>query len=136
MTRKTLLRIAAALCLLTCLGHTVGTFMPIPDDQTAMKETVSIMQRTMIPMPVGSPRSYMQILDGNNLCTSLLLLLLGAWLLTMAAAAKNALTDRSVAIAASALAGFAVISAAYFFPLPVVFTGLASALSFLALRRS
>ena len=110
--------------------------MPIPDEQVAMKETVSIMERTMIPMPVGSPRSYMQILDGNNLCTSLLLLMLGAWLLTMAAAAKNAITDRSVAIAAFALAGFAVISAAYFFPLPVVFTGLASALSFLALRRS
>ncbi|MFN0080866.1 MAG: LIC_13387 family protein [Prosthecobacter sp.] len=136
MSRALLLRIAAILCIITCLGHTVGTFMAIPDEQVAMKETVSIMQRTMVPMPVGTSRTYMQILDGNNLCTSLLLLLLGVILFSIAPFPKTSMVDRVIGIAAVALTGFAVISAIYFFPVPVVTTALASALSLFARTKS
>lgn len=100
-----------------------------------MRETVSIMRKTMVPMPVGSPRSYMQILDGNNLCTSLLLLLGGLLLLVLATAPANAATDRMIWIVALALSGVSVISAIYFFPVPVVLTATAAALGFCALSR-
>ena len=100
-----------------------------------MRETIAIMRKTMVPMPVGSARSYMQILDGNNLCTSLLLLLCGVLLLVLASAARSLVVDRLTQIIALALAGMSIISAVFFFPIPVVFSGLAAVLSFGALTR-
>lgn len=38
-----------------------------------MLETITAMKRTLVSMPIGSARSYMLILDENNLCTSILL---------------------------------------------------------------
>ena len=110
--------------------------MAIPEEQVAMRETVVAMKQTMIPMPVGSPRSYMQILDGNNLCTSLFLLFGGLLLLVLASAPKSPVSDRVTQLTALALAGFAILSALYFFPVPLILTGLASLLSFISLTRS
>ena len=135
MNRPLLARIAATLALITCLGHTIGTFMQVPPEQAAMHKAIAVMKSTLVPMPVGSPRSYMQILDGNNLCTSLLLLLCGTQLLAVAGLPASPATNRIIAITATALAGIAVISALYFFPIPAALTGLASILGFLASTR-
>jgi len=135
MSRTLLLRIAATLAAITGVGHTIGTFMPIPADQVAMHAAVATMTATMVPMPVGAARSYMQILDGNNMCTSVLLFLCAAQLFAVAKAPAGSVANRAIVITAAALAGVAVLSALYFFPVPVVFTGLAAALSVAAVRR-
>lgn len=135
MNRPLLIRIAATLVLITSLGHIIGTFMKVPPEQVAMHQTIAIMKATMIPMPVGAPRSYMQILDGNNLCTSLFLLLCGAQLFAISNLPNSPATNRTMVIITLGLTGFAVISAMYFFPVPTVFTGLAVILSVIARSR-
>lgn len=135
MTRPSLLRIAAAFSWLTAAGHTIGTFMPVPPEQAQMHATIATMKATLVPMPVGAARSYMQILDGNNLCTSLFLLLCGALLLAVARAAKTQVVDRVVLLTAAALAGISLLSFCYFFPVPGVLTALAAVLALLALGK-
>jgi hypothetical protein len=134
MKRSLLLRIAATLSLITAAGHTVGTFMPIPPEQTQMHATVATMKATMVPMPVGSAKSCMQILDGNNLCTSLLLVLCAALLFSIATAPREP-TDRVVLLTALALGGISALSFVYFFPVPGVFTGVAAILALVARSR-
>ncbi len=112
MSPPLLLRIAAVLAFITCLGHTIGTFMEVPAEQTAMHETIAQMKRTMVPMPVGPARSYMQILDGNNLCTSLLLGLCGALLLIVSKGPASSATRRITLLTALALAFVAAPSSA------------------------
>ncbi len=131
MSRPILIRIAATLCFLTGIAHTIGTFMDIPEEQMQMLETVDAMKKTMVPMPVGSDRSYMQILDGNNFCTSLLLFLSGTLLFSTANALIEGAPGRTVLIVGIGLAIFAIISAMYFFPLPAILTGAAACLIFL-----
>lgn len=135
MSPPLLLRIAAVLAFITCLGHTIGTFMEVPAEQTAMHETIAQMKRTMVPMPVGPARSYMQILDGNNLCTSLLLGLCGALLLIVSKGPASSATRRITLLTALALGSFSILSALHFFPVPTAFTGLASLLSLVAMKR-
>jgi hypothetical protein len=135
MRRPLLLRIAAALSLLTCIGHTIGTLMPIPADQLQVRAAVAVMSITRVPMPVGSSRTYVEILQGNNLCTSLLLLLCAALLFSVASAAKERALERVIALTALALAGVSALSFRYFFPVPGVFTGLAAALALVARSR-
>ncbi len=135
MNRALLIRIAAALSLMTCLGHTVGTFMTVPPEQDAMHATIAIMKTTMVPMPVGAARSYMQILDGNNICTSLFLLLCAVLLFAISGLPSTPATNRVILITALALVGFAVISVMYFFPVPTVLTGFAAVLSIVACSR-
>jgi hypothetical protein len=131
-----LLRIAATFSLITAAGHIFGTFMPVPPEQTQMHATIAIMKATLVPMPVGAARSYMQILDGNNLCTSLLLLLCGALLFAIAGAVKAQVVDRVVLLTAAALAGVSLLSFVYFFPVPGVFTALAALLALVALGKA
>ena len=100
-----------------------------------MLATVAIMSATLVPMPVGSARSFMQILDGNNFCTSLLLALCAALLFAVAGAPKERTADRVVAITALALAGASIISARYFFPVPALFTAVAAGLAVLGRSR-
>ena len=109
--------------------------MPVPAEQAQMHATIATMKATLVPMPVGSARSYMEILDGNNICTSLLLLLCGAMLFAVSRAARDQLANRVVLLTALALAGVAAISFRYFFPVPGVFTGVAALLALLALGR-
>ena len=101
-----------------------------------MHATIATMKATMVPMPIGAARSYMQILDGNNLCTSLLLLVCAALLFSIARLPSAPATNRVILIAALALAGFAIISVMYFFPIPTAFTGIASVLAIIARSRS
>jgi len=90
---------------------------------------------TMVPMPVGSARSYMEILDGNNFCTSLFLLLCAALLFGVASAAREKTVDRVVLLTALSLLGFSAISFFYFFPMPGVFTGIGAILALMARTR-
>jgi len=126
LTRHRLLHIAAVLSLLTGAGHTAGTFMPVPPEQTQMLATIATMKATLVPMPVGAARSYMEILDGNNFCTSFLLLLCAGLLFSVARAAKEPAVDRVILLTGLALAAFSLISFRYFFPPPAVFTGIAA----------
>ena len=136
MSRTLLIRLAATLSLITCVGHTVGTFMTVPPEQTAMHATLAHMEATMVPMPVGAARSYLQILDGNNLCTAVFLLLCAALLFAIAGSPGAPATNRVLFVTAIALAAFAGISFLYFFPVPTVFTGLAAVLCVVACTRS
>jgi hypothetical protein len=135
MNRSLLLRIAAGLALVTCVSHTIGTFMPIPAEQTQMLSTIDVMKATLIPMPIGSPRNYMEILDGNNICTSVLLALCAMLLFSMAGSPKGRETDRVILITSLALAIVAMVSIRYFFPVPAAFTGLAALLALVARSR-
>ncbi len=134
MKRSLLLRIAAVLSLLTCLGHTVGTFLPVPAEQTQMLATLEAMRATMVPMPVGAARSYVAILDGNNFCTSLLLGLCATLLFVVSSAPRERVVDRIVTVTALALLGISSLSFRYFFPPPAIFTGLAALLAAVAVR--
>jgi hypothetical protein len=109
--------------------------MTVPPEQTAMHATIASMKATIVPMPVGAPRSYMQILDGNNICTALFLLLCAVLLYAIAGLPSACATNRVLVITVIALASFTVISAIYFFPVPSVFTGIAAGLSIIARSR-
>ncbi len=133
MSRTILLRIAAFLVLFTCAGHTMGSFMPIPPEQTKMLETVAAMKDTMIPMPMGSPKTYWQVFHGNNVGMSLFLLVSGALFILLSRDGKA--DAGSQAVLSLGMIGLGIISALYFFPLPAICTGVAGALGLLALRR-
>ena len=136
MSRTLLIRAAATLSLVTCVSHIVGTFMAVPPEQVAMHATIATMKATLVPMPVGAARSYMQILDDNNLCTSLFLLVCAALLFSIASLPSAPATNRVILVAALGLAGFATVSARYFFPIPTVLTGIASVLAIIPRSRS
>jgi hypothetical protein len=132
--RKVTLRIAAGLVLFTCLGHTAGTLMEVPAEQVAMRETIAVMQKTMVPMPMGAPRSYMQILDGNNLCVCLFLLVIGVQMWMLSSHEAGAMGRRLVKLNSLGLAICLVLAAVYFFPLPAACLGLAALLGLLSLQ--
>lgn len=136
MKRSTLLRSAAILSLLTALGHTVGTFMTVPAEQTELLAAFAVMKGTMVPMPVGSAKSLLLVYDGNNVCTSVFLALCGALLLGVAGSPKSADADRVIRTTGVALACVAAISAVCFFPLPSAFTGIAAVVSWAAAARA
>lgn len=131
-----LLRVAAGLTLFTCLGHTAGTFMPIPAEQVAVAQTHATMKATPVPMPIGKPQSYADIFFGNNIAVSLFLLISGLGFLVFAG--KGGLEGagrRLLLLNSLGMAGVAIISSVYFFPLPAACTGLAAVLGFVAARK-
>lgn len=135
MTRALLVRSAAILALIASAGHTIGTFMAVPPEQVAMHAAIATMKSTLVPMPVGAARTYMEILDGNNISTALFLLVCAFQLFAIARAPRDRSTDGVVAITAFGLLGFAAISALYFFPVPTALTGAAAALCLVARTR-
>ncbi len=100
-----------------------------------MHATIATMKATLVPMPVGPARSYMELLDGNNICTSLLLLLCAAILFAVSRAERQQLVNRVITLTALALAGVSALSFRYFFPVPGVFTGVGALLALVALGR-
>ncbi len=138
MNRTTLLlRIAGVLTLFTFLGHTAGTFMPIPAEQVEVAKTAAVMKATAVPMPIGRAQNYGNLFLGTNLAVSLYLLIAGIGFFLFAGkgglegAARRQLTLTSVG-----MAGMAIISALFFFPLPAACTGVAAVLGFIAARKS
>jgi hypothetical protein len=93
-----------------------------------MHVTIVAFMVAMVPMPVGAARSYMQILDGNNICTALFLLLCAVQLFAIASSPSSSAANRVLFITALALVSFAIVSAIYFFPVPTAFTGIAAVL--------
>lgn len=128
MNRSRLIYLGAAFAAFTCLIHLIGTFMPVPPEQTAVIAAVETMRDTLVPMPVGSARSYMQILNGNNYGTALLLLICAVQLIAIAKLPNSDATNRTLLIATFGLAGFTIISATHFFPIPALLTGIATLL--------
>ena len=126
---KLLLRIAGSLALMTCLGHTAGTLMPIPPTQIEMVKTVAMMKATLVPMPVGKAQTYADIFLGNNIGMSLFLFVLGAGFFILSGNPSLDGNGRKflVLISLGAL-GVSVLSALFFFPLPAAFTGIAALL--------
>lgn len=132
MTYSRLLKIAGLLALITAVIHLIGTFMPIPAEQTQVQDAIAVMNATLVPMPLGSAKSYMQILNGNNFGTALLLLICALQLFVAARSDSSQISKRTISIAGVGLAGFALISLTYFFPIPAILTGLAALLCFVA----
>ncbi|MBX7059587.1 MAG: hypothetical protein K1X75_16100 [Leptospirales bacterium] len=137
MKASLLMRIAGGLSLFTCLGHTAGTFMPIPAEQPAVAAAFQLMQETLVPMPFGRPQSYADIFLGVNLCLMVQLLTYGLMLFVLSSRLTQDRTARLIAMfIALALTATAAISARYFFPLPAFCTALAAIAVALALAVS
>ncbi|HNO22532.1 MAG TPA: hypothetical protein PKK94_06105 [Leptospiraceae bacterium] len=132
MKTKIMLRVAMGLVLFTLIGHTVGTFMKVPAEQTEVAKTVEIMKTTLVPMPVGSPKSYSEIFLGTNLTVSLFLFVSGIcfWI----SSSEGGLDGKGkvfLAVNSFGAAMLSLISFLYFFPLPAICTGIAAVLGFL-----
>lgn len=132
-----LLRIAGALTLFTFLGHTAGTFMPVPAEQAEVTKTTAIMKATAVPMPIGRAQNFGNLFLGTNLCVSLYLLIAGiAFFLFATQRGAEGAARGHLVLMSMGMAGVATISAVFFFPLPAVCTGIAAILGFIASRRN
>ncbi len=132
-----LLRIAGALTLFTFLGHTAGTFMPVPPEQAEVARTTAVMKATLVPMPIGRAQSFSDLFRGNNLAVSLYLLVAGLSFFFFSG--KDGLAGggrRHLLLHSAGMAALALISAVYFFPLPAVCTGIAALLGFIAAKKA
>lgn len=131
MNTKILLRVALGLILFTFIGHTVGTFMKVPPEQTEVAKAVEIMKTTLVPMPVGTPKSYSDLFLGTNLTVSLFLLISAACFWVVSSEGGFEGKGRTfLAINSFGMALLSIISFLYFFPLPGVCTGGAALLGF------
>ena len=129
MNKKILLRIAAGLILFTCMGHTFGTFMPVPQEEVELVNTVNAMKSALVPMPIGKKQSYFDIFFGTNISLSIYLLVTGLSFLLFASADNTNTTIRKMLLLQSlGLIGIAIISGLYFFPIPAICTGVAGIL--------
>ena len=115
MNKKILLRIAAGLVLFTCVGHTIGTFMP----------------------PVGKSQSFFDILFGANIGLSVYLFVSGISLILISSEEKfHSTSKRLLFLESLGLLALAVISVLYFFPVPAICTGIAGVLGlFISIRQ-
>jgi hypothetical protein len=134
LSKKILLRIAGVLVLFTFAGHTFGHFAPIPPDQTDMLRTIEIMKQTMIPMPIGEAKSFLQVKDGANLSVSIFLLISGILFFILSGTETSA-KDKSITLVVSlGMLGIAILSVIYFFPMPAACTGLAALFGILSTK--
>ncbi|MCB1193503.1 MAG: hypothetical protein H7A23_22565 [Leptospiraceae bacterium] len=133
MNKKLLLRIAAGLILFTCVGHTFGTFMPIPSEETEMINAADIMKTTLVPMPIGKKQSYFDILLGANICLSIYLLITGLSFILFSS--EDNTNRKLLLLHSTGLIGVAIVSGLYFFPLPALCTGFAGVLGFIIYSR-
>jgi hypothetical protein len=132
---KLLLRIGAALLFITCAGHTVGTFMEIPAEQTEVARAAQVMEQTLVPMPIGRAQSYADIFFGNNVTVSVYLLITAvSFVLFSLPGGLDGAGRRLLATASAGVAALSVISLLYFFPVPAVCTGLAALAGFIVAR--
>ncbi|MBP9888313.1 MAG: hypothetical protein KBF93_18590 [Leptospiraceae bacterium] len=127
MNKKILLRIAAGLVLFTCVGHTIGTFMPLPPEEVELVKVENAMKSALVPFPIGKSQSFFDILLGANLSLSVFLLITGLSFLFMEDNTNT--TNRKLLLLNSlGLVAIGIISAIYFFPVPAMCTGVAGIL--------
>jgi hypothetical protein len=132
---KLFLRVAGALTLFTCLGHTAGTFMPVPAAQVEVAKAVAVMKTTLVPMPVGKPQTYADIFLGNNIGMSLFLFILGVGFFILSGkGALDGVGRKLLILNSLGVLGISVLSALFFFPVPAACTGIAALLALRAAR--
>lgn len=132
---KLLLRIGAALLFFTCAGHTAGTFMEIPAEQTEVARAAQVMEQTLVPMPIGRAQSYADIFFGNNITVSIYLLVTGiSFVIFSLPGGLDGAGRRLLLTASAGVAALSVISLVYFFPVPAVCTALAALAGLFAAR--
>src|SRR5262245_54616126 len=83
MSPKIALRIASFFVIFTFIGHTFGHFAPTPPTETKLIELEKSMSDTLVPMPMGPPKSVEQIMDGLDLTLSVYLLITGIILILL-----------------------------------------------------
>jgi hypothetical protein len=129
MKTTSLLKLASFFFFFTFLGHTIGIFLPIPEEQISLLQVTESMKLTHIPFPIGKPKSYYSVFLGNNLITSLALFLIGAQLLLLSFKTEYNSFDKNLLILLAFSACFiSIISHLFFFPLPAICTALGNIL--------
>lgn len=134
MNRKKLLYLAAFFTLFTFAGHTFGTLFPHPPKTVAHGLAITVMENTLVPMPMSPPRSLEQMFYGGNAVISLYLLITGLFFI-LSSKPENYVRNLML-LNSGGLAVCAAISVMFFFPLPAVCTGIAAVLGFVATRPS
>ena len=136
MNKKLLLRIGAGLVLFTCIGHTFGTFMPIPKEEVEVMNTTNIMKETLVSMPIGKGKSYFDIFLGNNICVIVYLFVTGLSFISFSSSDNTDTSNRRMLLLHSlGLIAVAIVSGLYFFPLPAFCTGAAGVLGLVVYLR-
>ncbi|MBP7281734.1 MAG: hypothetical protein KBA66_09170 [Leptospiraceae bacterium] len=137
MNKKILLRIAAGLVLFTCVGHTIGTFMPLPPEEVELVKVENAMKSALVPFPVGKSQSFFDILFGANIGLSVYLFVSGISLILISSEEKfHSTSKRLLFLESLGLLALAVISVLYFFPVPAICTGIAGVLGlFISIRQ-
>ncbi len=133
MSRKVLLRVAAGLVLFTALGHTFGAFAPPPAD-ARIHATLKAMTETLMPMPVGAPKSFLAVMNGLSFTTSVYLLVAGLCLIILSNHKPVGADNAILLVTSVGLILGAILAAVYFFPAPALCMGLGGAFGLLALR--
>ena len=136
MKQRTLLYAAALGAFITAVGHTIGIFTPIPAEQTEVSAAYNMMQRTMVPLPMGVKHSYAEIFFGNNILLSVFLAVMAAIFAMLAGSELNRDLKRVLFALGCGAAAVSIVSAFCFFPLPAVLTGMAALIAvFVALKK-
>lgn len=133
MNRKNLLYAAAFFTLFTFVGHSLGTLLPQEHELASVRQAQTIMESTMVPMPIGAPRSLAQMAYGGNVFISLYLLITGLFLIL--SEKQERYVKSLVQLNSVGLIACAIFSAVFYFPLPAICTGLAAALGIAATKR-
>ncbi len=135
MNRKILLRTSAFFTLFTFVGHTLGLIRPLPEDQTDVLTVYQMMKQTMVPFPMGEPKSIATLMIGANTTLSVLLFLAGISYLFLATDPVERSSQRQLVLLNISMLAVAITSYFCFFPLPTLCTGLAAIFGIVAFRK-
>lgn len=127
---KLLLFMSAFFTLFTFLGHTMGALHLLAPKEPEVAQLFQVMGQTMMPMLVGSPKSYAEVFHGANFGLSIYLLITGISLILFARAKQ---TPGSLIILTSVgLFLMMILCFRFFFPLPTICLGLSAILALMA----
>jgi hypothetical protein len=127
ITFENRLRWAGFLTLFTFAGHTLSIFAP----QTKPPSVIAayeVMMQTLVPMPIGSPKTLFGIMSGANLALSIYLLVAGVFFYLLSKSEFKKIDAQMIVLNSLGIGAIALISGFYFFPLPAICTGIAAIL--------
>lgn len=75
-----MLKIAGILVMFDAAIFFSGVLVQIPPEQTEVIKAAAVMKATIVPMPIGAPKTYADIFLGTNIIVALFLLLNGVTL--------------------------------------------------------
>lgn len=87
-----------------------------------------VMMQTLVPMPIGSPKTLFGIMSGANLALSIYLLVAGVFFYLLSKSEFKKVDTQMIALNSLGIGAIAIISGFYFFPLPAICTGIAAVL--------